>query len=1495
MSITSDFKFEFSVTNKKQILDYSEINEPQGISLAEAHDQQNDPRTGGVIDPRMGVTDYNHKCVTCGLIPEECPGHMGHIQLVEPVWHIGFYKMYLKPILDSVCINCSNLLINHTNQEWDLILKQLKGKARLDVVKKLSLTVKHCQTCGAPVPKIQKVFQKATSVVQIVADYSHINLKIDSATDMGKQNTKQFIDAKSCYNILKNISDTSCTVLGMDPLRTRPESFIIKNFPVPPVCVRPSAKADQLAAQTYEDSLTCVIADIIKMNNKLKKLLEKPDDNIRTIIDARTLLQYYVAIYFDNDTLTFPKSEQRTGGAPTLSITSRIKSKQGRIRCNLMGKRVDFSARTVITSDPYIGIDELGVPLNIAMNLTFPEVTTVHNIERLQGLVRNGRDNYPGANYVLQGSMVGNNTDKQYKYDLRFSKQNVNLRYGDIVERHLITGDPVLFNRQPSLHKLSMMCHHIHVIENPNLSTFRMNVSATPPYNADFDGDEMNIHVPQSIQTGVELDEIANVKRQIITPGNSKPIIGLVQDSLVGSYLMTQDNYTIDWRDAMNLITQTNCNDFAAIKKGTTLTGKELFSMIIPKGISGIFRHKDVKAVIKKGQLVEGQSSAGLLGNKKHGIIHYIWNKYTPDECKHFIDNMQRLIINWLLLHGFTMSIGDVFTKPDIIKQVHHIVESKKLETNHLITEIENNPSLIPYDVFAESLKNDLNVVRDEIAKLVYDSVDKKNGFYCTITSGSKGNATNIGGIMGALCQDLVEEQDRVKKRVNNRSLVHFCQHDDSADARGFIGRSYTEGLRPHHFFFHTMSGRIGLIDTAIKTADTGYVSKRLVKGLEDIMVMYDGTVRNGTNTVVQFQYGDNGIDQTRQTEQFIGMLMYNDAKMKETFEFTPSELKQFSKGVAAINKEFMDSIMDARDRLRVLQQLSNDFVYTSVNTKYMLPINLKRIHDEFIFNNDGKETSDLVDPMHVMSEIERILTPQNMPIVYMTTADRTDTSCVKYKDDVVYKFLLRTALMDFLSPKRCRFEYKLSKAIFDEIVESILTDYNKSTVDPGEMVGVVAAQSMGEPSTQLTLNTFHHSGIASKGTGTVGVKRVKELLNCAKNLQTPMMTIYLDETLTDSKIVAKKIASYIEYTDLVSMTQYTQIIYDPIDQQDKSKGSALTDKVGKIWYIKGDESIMHVPWVLRVRLDRSKLVQKDIMLMDLKTKLVEFWSTQGAHTQLKRADKAIVEKVSNLAVQTTTDADDHPCMHIRYNLKQYSKQTMLDFRDFILGNVRQKGITNITSISDISEQKYCSFDSPTGDVEEKQQHVIYTNGVNLVDIRNIRGVNLRKTTTNHIVEIYRTFGIEACRNALIREFIIPFKTNGNSVNYHHLSVLVDHMTHTGALTSIDRHGINKLATDPLSRASFEKNMEQLMQAAAFNETDHMTSVSSRIMAGKVIKGGTGLCQLTLDTQLLERSELVEDEATDVSNSGQQFMNLTESSMFDELLTQQVDTFIPSM
>ena len=288
-------------------------------------------------------------------------------------------------------------------------------------------------------------------------------------------------------NILKNLSDTDCFILGFNPNIARPEDLIIEKFPIPPVIIRPTSKIDFMQASTMEDSLTIKIADIINSNKRVRVQLEKEtiSNELSTYNEViSNLLQYHIATYFDNESISLPRSEFKTGNKPTKSISDCIKGKTGRVRSNLMGKRVDFSARSVITSDPYIDIDEVGVPKNIAMELTIPEEVTPNNIKYLTDLVKNGRDEYPGANFVFKIIYKDGKPDIQ-KIDLKYRKKSIKLNVGDIVERHSVNGDYVLFNRQPTLHKPSMMGHKIHVLNRDDVYTFRVNVSVTGPYNAD--------------------------------------------------------------------------------------------------------------------------------------------------------------------------------------------------------------------------------------------------------------------------------------------------------------------------------------------------------------------------------------------------------------------------------------------------------------------------------------------------------------------------------------------------------------------------------------------------------------------------------------------------------------------------------------------------------------------------------------------------------------------------------------------------------------------------------------------------------------------------------------------------------------------------------------------------------------------------------------------------------------------------------------------------
>jgi len=484
-------KIEFAIFGSNEVRQISCLGaDTAGIDIPDLYDNM-EPKRGGLIDTRFGPSDYNIDCTTCGLNTTYCVGHFGHITLAEPVFHIGYIN-YIKKILSCICLKCSKLLIYKNENELIDMLKNKSGKTRFAEIRNVAKNVTICQKpgygCGTPVSKIKLEIKKTTGAISIISETNLANI----ATEEGgiaepKKKIRQLMTPEDCYNILSNISDVDCMILGIDPKKSRPEMMIYKVFPVPPVQVRPSAKADFMSSSTMEDDLTHKLADIIKSNIRMRRHKEALNDTtIKYTQDHTHLLQYHVATYYDNDSLSIPRAEAR--GKPTKSLSSRLKGKEGRIRSNLMGKRVDFSARTVITSDPTIDMNEMGVPLKVAMNLTFPEVVTPQNINEMYKLVRNGRDVYPGANFVFPlGSME---SDKgMYAIDLRYRKEDVELKPGDIVERHIINGDFVLLNRQPTLHKLSMMGHKIKIIDNPDLSTFRLNPCVTTPYNADFDGD----------------------------------------------------------------------------------------------------------------------------------------------------------------------------------------------------------------------------------------------------------------------------------------------------------------------------------------------------------------------------------------------------------------------------------------------------------------------------------------------------------------------------------------------------------------------------------------------------------------------------------------------------------------------------------------------------------------------------------------------------------------------------------------------------------------------------------------------------------------------------------------------------------------------------------------------------------------------------------------------------------------------------------------------
>ena len=478
---TEDIKsidsIDFTVFSNDDVKNYSAVKaEPFGISVPFSYDGY-EPKKNGLVDLRMGTCDIYLNCLTCGLNSNDCPGHFGHTELADNVYHYGFLD-HVVYCLKSTCRKCSKLLIEKTPEVLNKYNNK-NNKERFKETKELTKNVKYCYNCGTPVPKIKKEVNKQSASIKI-----SFELAIEKSGDSGDElsrSVKEYITPRECYNILRNISDNDCYLLGFDIEKYRPHDLILQRIPIAPVTIRPSAKVNFTQSATREDTLTIKIANIINSNSRVRNELNKDNGKVE---DLHNLLQYNIATYFDNSS-SLPQSEVK-GGAPLKSISERIKGKNGRVRNNIMGKRVDFSGRSVITGDPNIDIDQLGVPLAIAKTLTIPEEVTPQNIKHLTRLVKNGTTTYPGANYVFKTVYINGKPINQ-RIDLSFRKGNVKLNYGDIVERQIVDGDYVLFNRQPTLHKPSMMGHRIHVLKRDDSNSFRMNASVCGPYNADFD------------------------------------------------------------------------------------------------------------------------------------------------------------------------------------------------------------------------------------------------------------------------------------------------------------------------------------------------------------------------------------------------------------------------------------------------------------------------------------------------------------------------------------------------------------------------------------------------------------------------------------------------------------------------------------------------------------------------------------------------------------------------------------------------------------------------------------------------------------------------------------------------------------------------------------------------------------------------------------------------------------------------------------------------
>ncbi|MGA2675780.1 MAG: DNA-directed RNA polymerase subunit A' [Methanobacterium sp.] len=817
------------------------------IVTPDTYDEDGYPIEAGLMDPRLGVIDPGLRCRSCGSKGGDCQGHFGHINLARPVIHVGFADTIHK-ILRSTCTKCGRVLLTESEiiDYKDKLESKLQNQESITTIIKEIYTVARRDKCPH-------------------CDEEKEEIKIDKPISIVEGNYK--LTSSEVRERLERIQEQDYLFVGVNPEVAKPEWMVLTVLPVPPVTVRPSITLE--TGERSEDDLTHKLVDILRINQRLKENMEAGAPQL-IVEDLWELLQYHVTTYFDNEASGVPPARHRSG-RPLKTLAQRLKGKEGRFRSNLSGKRVNFSARTVISPDPNISINEVGVPKMIATEVTVPVYVTKWNIEQMKEHIQTGPKEHPGANYVIRPDQR-----KIRVYDETKEAIIEKLEPGYIVERHLKDGDIVLFNRQPSLHRMSMMAHEVKVLP---YKTFRLNLCVCPPYNADFDGDEMNMHVFQTEESRAEAKSLMRVQEHILSPRFGGPIIGGIHDHISGAYLLTRLGSDFKEEDVLQMLKKSNI-PFPERQKGDSWTGKEIFSLLLPESLNMVYKAEicrkcdeclrqecknDAYVVIESGQLKTGAIDERAYGAFSGKILDSIVKDYGTDKAREFLDSATKLAISGIMKRGFTTSTADEEIPREAKDRIEELLSKSESRVEQLIDafhndELESLPGRSLRETLEMKIMQVLGEARDKSGEIAESYFGMDNHAVIMALTGARGSMLNLTQIAACVGQQSVRG-GRIERGYSNRTLPHFQVGELGAKASGFVHSSYKKGLDPLEFFFHAMGGREGLVDTAIRTAQSGYMQRRLVNALQDLSVQPDGTVMDNRGIVIQTKYGEDGVD----------------------------------------------------------------------------------------------------------------------------------------------------------------------------------------------------------------------------------------------------------------------------------------------------------------------------------------------------------------------------------------------------------------------------------------------------------------------------------------------------------------------------------------------------------------------------------------------------------------------------------------------------------
>lgn len=1355
------------------------------------------PTTGALNDLRLGPVNAQNECKTCGCGIGKCPGHPGHHSLASPVINPQCFKL-LPKILTCVCMNCARLLVKPKKNHHQKV-----GFARLRSLSDQASKVKN-RICGdlciAPEDWtrekeeenggcgfVNSKIKKESLYMMMIATTAEAKLclhelsgRVQVLTEK-KLSTQALLSNEYVLDVLNRISKEDLELMGFRGWFSHPSSMIMTVLVVPSTEIRPknSIHTDDSA----HDPSTLALQRICKTNQKVLKHMQNPSAASKKAKKATKWkvtenriphvprhsnelwnlineMNFNVATHIQNELPGVRHALQRNG-RPSPSLRKRIIGKEGRIRGSMQAKRVNFSARTVIGPNPGRDIDELGVPIRIAMIHYRRVQVTRFNIKELTKLIRKGAFQHPGARFVERedGSQV----------DLKCVEgHRIKLQLGWVVSRYLQDGDIVLANRQPSLHRPSIMAHKVKVISG---NMIRLGIPVTSPYGADFDGDEMNIHTLHEESAIAEAKELMMVRKQILSVRDGGVVIYPIQDCIFGCWVLSKPDTILDqfqYNELLMKLPKKTLLDQRRVPTGPTCTGRDILSLLFPPDLT--LRKGD--CVFKRGRLVDGLLTKGVL----HHLVFVLAKDYSNDAAADFLRDSQRICDCFLMMYGASITLDDC-------RQTEEAQKKKKDIVSQVRSVIDEYPYIL--DTYREDgLCRLLGELREKTSMVAINALDqKRNNFLGLVMSGSKGSLVNLAQVLSMAGQIYVDCGRKIGQ-------IPHLRHLKGVARRGMVFSSFSDGLTPMEYFFHSLGGREGLVDTSVRTSQTGYFTRKLVAAMTDLMVMEDGTVRNTDGHLYELRYGGDGIDPMYVEHHKLPYIHWDETKMREVY--VDEECQEWE----------MQLIWEDWNYFRKRIEFE-DFGFFDEDTAEHIAAPTFFHHHRIIsklneFNiDDSKE-----HPPATVTEASRELHS------FLCNPDIRK----HWQHGANYRIGYTAHLLAYFSSKRMAKEYQWTVNTIRRAFDGLFRLYFRSRAESGTMVGLMAAQSLSEVLVQSTLNAHRMAGNLVKLK--MGFPRCNDLLNFSKNPsnETLSMVFKLKKPEYANRIICnwpeRKLRAIVESVNIITSEQ---------------KRSNPSLQLFKMQYpsfpVYGLHFVLKRKYCAESGIQISKVasvLQQDFELLWAETETCSIWVFP------LRKELKWIRNRCHRRLGSSLSIDSRLLFH------------------YLCSELLCKKITGISNIASAEVEKH-------GD-----DTWIRTSGSNLLAALQCPYIVPESVHTNNLKEVHEVFGIEAAKRLLANEYVAVLRFSGAYVSFRHIWLIAGRQTFVGVIQPLSRHGVLGNFDSVLSRC-FETQADVLLGAGVFEEKEHLRGVPDNAMVGNFAPIGTRRCDLFTNVKQLQQ------------------------------------------